>query len=481
MKISKFGSIFLIFGSILITLLLVELILHGYDRYHQYRVQIERSTVEDDSNPVILVIGESTSEPMDLTEGDISWPIQLQEMLRADPQLESVKVVNLASGGITTAYLVEAVRTYLTKGRVDFLVSMMGINDFVVPEYLQDKSGLKLLKILQLAWDSFKQVELSGVRKMLRRQCQPFPPPVHVKKASKELEGLLYEKDMDLEALNRRTHEILGQDPELRCHVLEHYYFQRVSKYMSQDDFKKIGTQRLKEFAAIFLNSVGHDLASLTRSEYLLYSYVKTAAIFGDHDRCLSAFQVVLQAGFRFPRYFDGFLLDCWEQAKSKKLHVELFQMWKASRGYTSVARGAQQTYKNYQKIWKLVEQHNIKWIALQYPLQPIESLKSLVRGDFNSDKCPSYFQCLKVTSDWDEKDKTLMLSSIEFVSQEQSFRNALEKHKYNEIFLDIFGGDFGHATRMGNRIIASNVFDLLKERLKKRLEQGSQPRGLSQ
>lgn len=37
-------------------------------------------------------------------------------------------------------------------------------------------------------------------------------------------------------------------------------------------------------------------------------------------------------------------------------------------------------------------------------------------------------------------------------------FKDVLETGRYSDYFDDNFGGEFGHATRAGNRILASNI-----------------------
>ena len=44
------------------------------------------------------------------------------------------------------------------------------------------------------------------------------------------------------------------------------------------------------------------------------------------------------------------------------------------------------------------------------------------------------------------------------FVDNEKVFKDALAANEYQKIFTDRFGGDFGHATRFENRLIAQNL-----------------------
>ena len=53
----------------------------------------------------------------------------------------------------------------------------------------------------------------------------------------------------------------------------------------------------------------------------------------------------------------------------------------------------------------------------------------------------------------------------IIFVDNESIFREALKKASHKEYFEDMFGGDFGHCTEKGNKLLAENIANvILKE-----------------
>ena len=73
----------------------------------------------------------------------------------------------------------------------------------------------------------------------------------------------------------------------------------------------------------------------------------------------------------------------------------------------------------------------------MQYPLRSIEPLKKL----FDSTE------------------------GIIFVENKKIFEDALRHDRYEDYFADNFGGEFGHGTPLGNRLIAENVANvILKE-----------------
>jgi hypothetical protein len=57
----------------------------------------------------------------------------------------------------------------------------------------------------------------------------------------------------------------------------------------------------------------------------------------------------------------------------------------------------------------------------------------------------------------------------IVFVDNENIFKNAVRKDGPGVYFKDMFGGDFGHCTDKGNRLLAENIANtILKEVFKK-------------
>ena len=96
---------------------------------------------------------------------------------------------------------------------------------------------------------------------------------------------------------------------------------------------------------------------------------------------------------------------------------------------------------KKYKKILDvIVKKNNIKYIAMQYPVRDIESLKKII-------------------------EYTGYSNDVIFVSNKDNFRQALMSK--NNIFEDLFAWDFGHCTELGNRLIADNLAKEISKILK--------------
>ena len=97
--------------------------------------------------------------------------------------------------------------------------------------------------------------------------------------------------------------------------------------------------------------------------------------------------------------------------------------------------------WHNYRRIKDIADKKNIKLVCVQYPMRSITQLRSVFETHDN----------------------------IIFVDNEQIFKTAVKKEGYFEYFIDNFGGDFGHCTEKGNRLLAQNIADaILKECFRK-------------
>ena len=76
----------------------------------------------------------------------------------------------------------------------------------------------------------------------------------------------------------------------------------------------------------------------------------------------------------------------------------------------------------------------SIKFIFVQYALRRVDILKNSVKGN------------------------ALYISNYEI------FYDLQKKYNYDDLFIDKFANDFGHATPFGNRMIAENVARQLKK-----------------
>ena len=93
----------------------------------------------------------------------------------------------------------------------------------------------------------------------------------------------------------------------------------------------------------------------------------------------------------------------------------------------------------NYRKLKAVLDKRGIVYVCMQYPLRSVEPLKAMFRGG-------------------DE--------GIIFVDNQKVFREALKGGGYDEYFTDMIGGDFGHCTAEGNRLLAENAANVILDKV---------------
>jgi len=91
-------------------------------------------------------------------------------------------------------------------------------------------------------------------------------------------------------------------------------------------------------------------------------------------------------------------------------------------------------TCQNYKRLKSIVERRGIQLVCVQYPMRNVESLKKM----FSS------------------------IKGIIFVDNEAVFKEAVKQGKYSDYFEDIFAGDFGHGTPLGNKLLAENIANVI-------------------
>ncbi|MFA5021342.1 MAG: tetratricopeptide repeat protein, partial [Patescibacteria group bacterium] len=92
-------------------------------------------------------------------------------------------------------------------------------------------------------------------------------------------------------------------------------------------------------------------------------------------------------------------------------------------------------TSDNFRKLKNILNKRNIRLVCVQYPMRDIGPLKKVFRGDDGG---------------------------ILFADNEKIFKDAVKGEGYKAYFNDMFGGDFGHCTDKGNRLLAVNIANIV-------------------
>ena len=95
-------------------------------------------------------------------------------------------------------------------------------------------------------------------------------------------------------------------------------------------------------------------------------------------------------------------------------------------------------TVNNYRKLKQAVlDKRKLRLVCVQYPVRSIAPLKKIFEAE----------------------------EGVVFVDNEKIFKDAIKKEGYKKYFFDMCGGEFGHCTPKGNRLLAGNIANtILKE-----------------
>jgi len=466
---------------------------------HRRAVSAQTPTSDDEYR--ILCIGESMTFGTYWHEPDQSWPRQLETRLRQERLGRNIRVINAGVVGINSDGILEHLDEWLETYRPHVVISMIGINDIGnplvyeypgAPEVPPVIGRLRTYKFVRLLWRSMRSPKATTV----------FDQPA-VDADSKRL-GLAvlgaeaafdYTKSIEV---RREMARLLGQE----------YHYTAVSRAIlnyARPDFQK------RFFKTIF----GADIASLPdlQQEQMLTSFRQAhpdnfaapfyLTTFYRRTRRFAEEEATLREALKRPRiagYAALRLADFYFQAKDTEAANHWFDQatrlipqdrvmyvvlgnyalqagWyrKAAAMYEralalrtdrpidlrdteyrrlglvyrllgeeekarryaerdaelSLADFRPQTRRNYERLVDKVRARGSLMIAMQYPMLSVAPLRKMLedRGD-----------------------------RIIFVDNEAIFKDALRDHPYAELFVDQFGGAFGHPTAKGDALIAENV-----------------------
>lgn len=94
-------------------------------------------------------------------------------------------------------------------------------------------------------------------------------------------------------------------------------------------------------------------------------------------------------------------------------------------------------TISSYRQLKEILDKKGILLVCVQYPMHSVVPLKL-----FFEDK-----------------------GDVFFVDNEKVFKDAIKKDGYKKYFCDMFGGDFGHCTDEGNKLLAENIARVILNR----------------
>jgi tetratricopeptide (TPR) repeat protein len=477
--------------------------------YVMLEMQRTDNVIESDNEYVILCLGESTTA--ELPNGQSQWPTLVDIMLNEKSNNTKYKIVNEAIPGITITELYSLLDTNLEKYNPDMVVTMIGINDYYLRLEKKNETNhiiislkkLKTYKIFRLLKDHLTQ-QIYEIKK--DRELENIKPNIDYAKIGRELYKEGKEEDAELMFLkalktnpedegaylwlgilyrdsgnNKKAEEMFNKAIEINPNFeLSHIELGRL--YILLERLEE-ANRTLEEAKIINKNnsdvyvSLGllyKELNELEKAEEMFnkaieinpkgnQAYFELGGFYwerGEVEKAEKIYELInLGDDYEGPYIILGNIYEIqskFDQAEEilkkaiiinpkndrvysilggvyeKKGELEKSEEMFKKANDLRMENYDMILYKNYQKFYTTLKKNNIKLIVMQYPLRDIQEFKNFF-------------------SEEQQKD-------IIFVENRDNFEKALENASYEDLFIDRFAGDFGHATIKGNKLIAENV-----------------------
>jgi tetratricopeptide (TPR) repeat protein len=253
-----------------------------------------------------------------------------------------------------------------------------------------------------------------------------------------------FEKALELNPKNGRTYIILGDlyRGQTKFFLKAEEYFKRAIALNPKNDWAYLGLGELYQFnlknypeAEVLFNK---SLEFNPRNDKAYTRLGELYLIQGRISESEAAFKKALELNPRYDWTYRA--LESLYRGMNKIELAEEYNKKSAKLNLREYNYSPIAVY-NYRKIKEILDKRGIKLVCAQYAMRSVESLKKVFEG---------------------EKGGI-------FVDNERIFKEAVRQGGYREYFKDMFGGNFGHCTDKGNRLLAENIANvILKEVFKK-------------
>ena len=417
----------------------------------------------------IMCLGEST------TQGQ--YPAYLEEILNQSNVGIKFSVIDKGVGGTDTIAILSQLEINLDNYQSDMVITMMGINDdglhmpcetVPISKTIIVLRSLKVYKLTRLLWlhtvtklkeiglyaqdindqkdkskEAYEGLQLKTVteKKLIPNSSDAF---TYVKLGwSYKNQGKFYESEQAF----KKALELNPNDAGVYAELGWVYRFQGEPTKAKQLFKKAIKLNPSHEGGYLGLGWLYKDQNRFLEAEQLLnkaislnhaneFAFIGLARFYADQRKFLEAEQLLKKAIEFNPNNdsYYGCLATIYCEIGKNEL----------SNSYSEKASNLRKKYynpvtiNNYYKLKQIIDRRNIKLVCMQYPVRNIEPLKMIFK---------------------EEADNVI------FVDNERIFKDAIGKKGYNKYFTDMFGGDFGHCTQKGNKLLAENIANaILKE-----------------
>jgi len=439
----------------------------------------------------ILCLGESTTA----FEDGHSYPRQLETILNSKNLGIKFSVINKGVPGIFTEGILARLDDHLDKYKPDMVIAMMGINDPLTENknYFALLKKIKLYKLMTFLCQSLTnknnqtKTGIPTKSKTLVNPEEGNPTFLGINSKSTEYysQGENYLSDGNTSRAIEMFKDSINADP--RNHEA---YAALAGIYMTQKEYvlaeevfllnKKNNPSNLEVYDDLaelyFKQNKFADVEKILMDALMINPfYVKSYVQLGKYTRLqgkYDAAEKILKEGLiKMPEIFHGDIytelsilymaagrIKDIDVVHKKALEVnpdndhlygmigiyylEAGDKKTADQYFAKANRIREKFYNpesalNYQNLRNTLARRGITLVAMQYPMREVTLLKRILGYSTN----------------------------ILFIDNQEIFLHAIMAGSYDEYFTDKFGGDFGHCTEKGDRLLAENAANAIIER----------------
>ena len=383
----------------------------------------------------ILCLGESTTANQ--------YPSFLEETLNQRNKGIKFSLIDKGVIGVNTAYILSRLESNLDTYHPDMVVTMMGINDAQICYYKDIPEATswlfqhcKVYKFMRLIYmhivKKFQRQIVHGLvrdNSYLELEASPYPNRLS------DDEGAL-KKAIELNPKNDMAFVGLGWCYRNQGKLLQaEDSFKKAAELNPKNDNAYVDLGRLYQAQGKFSQAEGLFKKALELSHKNYNAYSGLSWVYRVQGKSSQAEDLFKEAIDLNPKNSIAYReisvlyeeMGKLEQAKEYIKKGSMLGLW----DYNPV------TVSNYRKIKEILDQRGIKLVCVQYPMRNVEPLKKIFERN----------------------------QGVIFVDNESLFKEVVKKSGLKEVFMDMFGGDFGHCTTNGNRLLATNIANvILKE-----------------
>lgn len=407
----------LIFTGILISLIILEIVLQiaGFTLTTIKKYQYKK--INDPDAITILCLGESTT--------DGQWPPILQKILDKKAKYKKFKVIDEGHAAKNSEYLLyEIVNKKLSIYKPKIVVGMIGLNDDMSdkPYIVKDNTSfkLKIYKLIVLLKDHINKNNVKYLNKAALNDHINHKQIMIIE----EIAQRSFNKNNNLKLLQIMK-KIATNYPDI-------HYYEHITPALVNPYFNEIVLKNDKNYV--------FSIDDFTNYYKISDNYLELDKVFilfaKNFFTVKDYYNAVLCAKIALCYSPDSLISVKHILKMEKELNIKVVikdNMLKKTKRVNTYSI----TQTIYSKITDAVFDSDAQFISMQYPTLPVFLLKEILH-------------------------KSKYYNKIIFISNEQNFKEALQTHKPEDIFRDMFGKSFGHCTELGNTIIAENVAETI-------------------